>query len=246
LTRRSDSSKALEFQDQRQTSRGKFIKRPLKLLLAMGAFLFFGAFRLRSITWFTFDLWGMYLTYLAGYIGSAVLSGAVNLTQIGYITGQPWLGGWQNASAGSILPFDVFKSTWYLISGIEIIIAVIGIFAVYSTLMLRRRWIAKIGCIALIVAGVLDVASPYPIIESIVGVLAFYVLLRPDVKDAYALKEGTATVPARGGAEEEVTFKADLETPKEKRKTGRRCPKCGLLLPPSANVCRRCKTRIID
>jgi ribosomal protein L40E len=245
LTSRSVTSKALETQGQGQTSGRKFVKRPLKLLLVVGAFLFFGVYRLRSLTWFTYDMGSMYLTYLAGYIGNTILSGIIYFTQIGYVTGQPWLGNWQNATTGSILSFDVFKGTWYLISSIEILLAGIGILAVYSTLMLRRSWMAKIGCVALIVAGILDVASPYPIIESIVGILAFFVLLRPDVKEAYAIKVGGAMPSARAPTAE-VTFRADLEAPKAKRKTGRVCPKCGLRLPPSANVCRRCGTRIID
>ena len=245
LASRSVASMALEYQDQGHSSGRKFIKRPLKLLLVTGAFLFFGVYRLRSVTWFTYDMWSLYLTYLTGYIGNTILSGIVYLTQTGYIIGQPWLGSWQNATVGSILSFDIFKGTWYLISSIEILLAGIGILAVYSTLMLRRSWIAKIGCVALIFAGILDVASPYPIIESIVGILAFFVLLRPDVKDAYALKAGTPAPSARASAQE-VTFKADLEAPKAKHKTGRICPKCGLRLPPSANVCRRCGTRIID
>jgi hypothetical protein len=245
LFSRSVASKLLGSQDRGQTSGKRFLKRPLKLLLVTGAFIFFGVYRLRSLGWFTYDMWSMYLLYLTGFIGSTVLSGTVFLTQIGYVTGQPWLGSWQNATTGSILPFDVFKSTWYLISSIEILIAGIAILAVYSTLMLRRSWLAKIGCLALIVAGILDVASPYPIIESIVGILAFFVLLRRDVKEAYALKAGTPA-PSATTSTAEVTFKADSEAPKGKRKTGRTCPKCGLRLPPSANVCRRCGTRIID
>jgi ribosomal protein L40E len=245
LASRSTTSKSPESQEQRQATKGILTKRPLKLLLVTGAFLFFGVYRLRSLTWFTYDMGGMYLSYLTGYIGNAILLGAIYFTQISLITGQPWLGSWQNVSTGSILSFDIFKGTWYLISSIEILLAGIAILAVYSTLMLRRSWIAKIGCVTLIIGGILDVASPYPIIESIVGILAFFVMLRPDVKDAYALKMGTTPSSPRVSTSD-VTFKADLEIKKVKRKTGRRCPKCGLRLPPSASVCRRCGTRIID
>ncbi|WXG42547.1 MAG: zinc ribbon domain-containing protein [Promethearchaeati archaeon SRVP18_Atabeyarchaeia-1] len=246
MTPRYDFPRKMQSQDSRQTPRRGFVKRPLKVLLAAIVFLFFGIFRLRSITWFTYDMWGMYQSYLSGYLGGAVLSGVINFTQLGYVTVQPWLNAWQNLSNGSMFSFDSFTTTWYLISGIEIVIAAIAILAAYSTLMLRRSWIAKIGAVTLIIAGILDVASPYPLIESILGIAAIFVLLRPDVRDAYTLKEGRTTPPARGGLEEEVTFKADLETPKEKRRTGRKCPKCGLLLPPSAKVCRRCGTRLLE
>jgi ribosomal protein L40E len=111
--------------------------------------------------------------------------------------------------------------------------------------MLRKSWIAKIGGITLIIAGIFDVASPYPIIESIVGIAALFVLFRPDVKEAYALKAGVVA-PSPTAPTTEVVSKADLEAPKRRRKTGRICPKCGLRLPPSANVCRRCGTRILD
>jgi hypothetical protein len=121
---------------------------------------------------------------------------------------------------------------------------VISLIAVYSTVALRRSYLAKIGSFTLIVAGILDVASPYPIIESILGILAFYVLLRPDVKEAFAVKGGVSKGKLAARTGEEVTFKADLNVTPEKRRTGIRCPNCGLLLPPSAKVCRRCKTKI--
>jgi ribosomal protein L40E len=245
LIQRNDSSLKSEPQYSSQPPK-KFIKRPMKLLLVTGIFLFFGVFRLRSLGWLTLDPWSLYLAYLAGYIGSAVLSGVIDFTQISYATGLPWLGFWQNGTGGGIVSFDIYRETLYTVIGIELVIALIGILAVYSTIMLRRSWIAKICCVVLVIAGIVDVASPFPIVESVAGILALFLLLRPDVKEAYELKEGRSTLPTRRAKEEEVTFKAEPEVPKEKRKTGRRCPKCGLLLPPSAKVCRRCKTRIIE
>jgi hypothetical protein len=197
----------------------------MKLLLVAGAFLFFGVLRLRSILWLTYDMWGMYLGYLGGYLGSRVLSGLIDFTQLGYITGRPWLGDWHDLSAGSIVPFDSFTNIWYMLSALEIVIGVIGVFAVYSTLMIRRSYLAKVGSITLIIAGIIDVASRYPIVESIVGGLDLFVLFRPDVKEVYALKEGSTTLFGSRSREEEVTFKADLAAPKEKSKTGRKCPK---------------------
>jgi ribosomal protein L40E len=246
LTPNHDFSRSAQSQGSRDAPRRGMVKRPVKILLAAMVFLFFGILRLRSIAWFTYDMGAMYQNYLSGYLGDAVLSGVTNFIQLGYVAVQPWLNAWQNVSGGALYSFGSFTSTWYLISGIEIVIAAIAILAAYSTLMLRRSWIAKIGALTLIIAGILDVASPYPLIESVLGVAAIFILFRPDVKDAYALKEGMVSPPAGGGPEEEVTFKADLETTKEKRRTGRKCPKCGLLLPPSAKVCRRCGTRILE
>jgi ribosomal protein L40E len=243
LIPRSAASKNIESAEEERPLRGRLKKRPLKLLLVTILFAFLGVLRLRSITWFTLDTWQMYLGYLAAYIGSSVLSGIVNFAEIGYVTPQPLLGQWQNSPVATLLSYESFRGVWLTISGIEIVIAVISLIAVYSTVALRRSYLAKIGSFTLIVAGILDVASPYPIIESVLGILAFYVLLRPDVKEAFAVKGGVSKgkLLARTG---EVTFKADLSVAPEKRRTGIRCPNCGLLLPPSAKVCRRCKTKI--
>lgn len=244
MSPRSSAPKRTDSVEQRKTTEGRPIRRPLKLLMVTVLFAFLGILRLRAITWFSLDTWQMYLDSLTALIGSRVMSGIFNFAEIGYVTPQPWFGQWQDSSPTILLSYDSFRSVWLLISGIEIVIAVIALFAVYSTLALRRSYVAKIGCFTLIIAGIIDVASPYPIIESIGGVLAFYVLLRKDVKEAFATKEGTKPGRLVGRTGEEVTFKADLGAPTEKRKTGIRCPNCGLLLPPSAKVCRRCKTRI--
>jgi chromate transport protein ChrA len=243
LSRRSAASRNSDSLGEDRPLKQRFTKRPLKLVLVTVLFAFLGVLRLRSITWFTLDTWQMYLGYLTAYIGSSVLSGIVNFVEIGYVTPQPLLGQWLNSPAAALLSYDSFRSVWLLVSGLEIVIAVISLAAVYSTLALRRNYLAKIGSFTLIAAGILDVASPYPIIESILGVLAFYVLLRPDVKEAFAAKGGSSQEKLLGRAKE-VTFRADLGVAPEKRKTGIRCPNCGLLLPPSVKVCRRCKTRI--
>jgi hypothetical protein len=244
LSPRYSASKKTDSNEQRNTTAGRPIRRPFKLLMATVLFAFLGILRLRAITWFSLDTWQMYLDSLTALIGSRVMSGIFNFSEIGYVTPQSWFGQWQDSSPTVLLSYDSFRSVWLLISGIEIVIAVILLFAVYSTVALRRSYVAKIGCFTLIIAGIIDVASPYPIIESILGVLAFYVLLRPDVKDAFAAKGGTKLGGLARRTGDEVTFRADLGAPTEKRKAGVRCPNCGLLLPPSAKVCRRCKTRL--
>lgn len=218
-------------------------RRPLKLILVAVLFAFLGIIRLRALSWLTLDTWQMYLGYLTAYIGSSVMSGIANFAEIGFVTPNPFPSQWQNLPGAALLTYESFKSVWFLVSGIEIVIAVFSFLAVYSTVVLRRSYLAKIGCFTLIAAGILDVASPYPIVESVLGVLAFYVLMRPDVKEAFGIKRGVSRAKLVGRPEE-VTFRADLGATTEKRKTGVRCPNCGLLLPPSAKVCRRCKARI--
>lgn len=223
----------------------RFIKRPLKLLIVIGLFLFFGVYRLRWLLALTFDWSGLYLSYLSGYIGNVVLSAMIGFTEMNYVTRQSWLGQWQGASIAGILTFDGFMNVWVTIISIEIMIGVIGVLAVYSTLALRRSYLAKVGSLSIILAGIFDVVSQLPIIESIAGILCFLLLIRRDVKEAYAQKEGRLTGKLMGG-KEEVTFSADLSSPRGKQRAGKKCPKCGMLLPPSARVCRRCKTRITE
>jgi hypothetical protein len=213
------------------------------LVLVALIFAFLGFVRLRSLTWFTYDTWQMYLAYLSSYIGSGVLSGIANFVEIGFVTLQPLPSQWQNLSSVALLSYQSFASVWYLLSTIEIVIAIISFVALYSIIVLKRSYLAKIGSVTLIAAGILDVASPYPLIESILGVIALFVLFRRDVKEAF----GAKTKIPRGklaSKPEEVTFKAELGATGQKKKTGIRCPNCGLLLPPSAKVCRRCKAKI--
>jgi ribosomal protein L40E len=213
------------------------------LLLVTALFAFLGVIRLRAIPWITADTWQLYLGYLASYIGSGVLSGIANFAEIGYVTPQPLPSQWQNLPGTVLLSYESFRGFWYFITGIEIIIIVISFVAVYSTLALKRSILAKIGSLTLIIAGILDPASPLPLTESIIGVITFYILLRPDVKEAFGSKRGV-TVEKPVDKSKEVTFRADLRATTEKKKTGVRCPNCGLLLPPSAKVCRRCGKRI--
>jgi ribosomal protein L40E len=213
------------------------------LVLVAVIFAFLGLVRLRSLAWFTYDTWQMYLAYLSSYIGSSVLSGMANFVEIGLVTLQPLPNQWQNLSGVPLLSYQSFATVWYLLSTIEIIIAVISFAALYSIIVRKRSYLAKIGSFTLIVAGILDVSSPYPLIESILGVIALFVLFRPDVKEAFGARIMTPG-GRQAGQPEEVTFKADLDATSEKRKTGIRCPNCGLLLPPSAKVCRRCKAKI--
>jgi hypothetical protein len=201
-------------------SKAMSVRRPLKLLLVMGIFLFFGLYRLRYLL-ILFDLPGYYSGYLSGYVANAVL---------GYNV--------------AFLTYDTYLNAAVTFVSIEIGIALIVVLAVYSTLALRRSYLAKIGCFALIIAGI-TVYSDYPIIESVVGVLCFLILIQRDIKEIYAQKEGRYNGKAIGGRDE-VTFRADLSSPREKQRAGKKCPKCGLLLPPSAKVCRRCKTRLAD
>nr|MDO8097893.1 hypothetical protein [Candidatus Njordarchaeota archaeon] len=245
MNRGSVSLRATGLGKQTVKSKERFIKRPLKLLIVIGLLLFFGVYRLRWLLALTFDWSGLYLGYLSGYIGNVVLSSMIDFTEMNYVTRQSWLGQWQGTSITGILPFDSFMNIWATIISFEIVIGVIGILAVYSTLALRRSYLAKIGCLAIILAGIFDVVSQLPIIESIAGVLCFIILIRRDVKDAYAEKEGRLVGKAMSG-KEEVTFSADLSSPSGKQRAGKKCPKCGMLLPPSAKVCRRCKTRITE
>jgi hypothetical protein len=245
LNRGSISLRRTGLEERTTKSKEGFIKRPLKLLILVGLFLFFGVYRLRWLLAFTFDWLGLYLTYLSGYIGNVLLSAMIDYTEMNYVTRQSWLGQWQGASIAGILPFDSFMNIWIIIISFEIVIGVIGVLAVYSTLALRRSYLAKIGSLALILAGIFDVVSQLPIIESVAGVLCFIILIRPDVKYAYAQKEGRLPGEVVGG-KEEVTFSADLSSPRGKQRAGKKCPKCGMLLPPSARVCRRCRTKITD
>jgi len=243
LSPRSPASSNMDSARDDNRSRKRRPKWPLKLVLVAVIFAFLGLVRLRSLTWFTYDTWQMYLAYLSAYIGSSVLSGIANFVEIGLVTLQPLPSQWQNLSSVPLLSYQSFAGVWYLLSVIEIAIAIISFAALYSIIVRKRSYLAKIGSFTLIVAGILDVASPYPLIESVLGVIALFVLFRRDVKEAYGAKIG---IPQGRLAKqpEEVTFKAELDTASEKKKTGIRCPNCGLLLPPSAKVCRRCKAKI--
>jgi hypothetical protein len=237
------SLRAIGFEDDITRSNQGHARRPLKLLIVVGVFLFFGVYRLRWLMTLTYDWYSLYLAYLTGYIGNTILVTGINFTEINYVIQQSWLGQLQGASVGGVLGFDDFMGIWTTIISVEIAIGVVGVLAVYSALALRRSYLAKIGCLALILAGIFDIVSQIPLIESIFGVICLIVLIRPDVKNAYATKEGrlTGTAPSQ---KEEVTFSADLSRPKVKPKVGKKCPKCGMLLPPSAKICRRCKTRL--
>jgi ribosomal protein L40E len=219
------------------------MKRPLKLLMVTALFAFLGVIRLRAIPWITADTWQLYLGYLASYVESGVLSGIANFAEIGYVTLQPLPNQWQNLPGTVLLSYESFRGFWYFITGIEIVIIAISFVAVYSTIALRRSYLAKIGSFTLIIAGILDPASPLPLTESVIGVISFYILLRPDVKEAFGSKRGTSEGKSVDKSKE-VTLRADLNATTEKRKTGVRCPNCGLLLPPSAKVCRRCGKRV--
>lgn len=133
--------------------------------------------------------------------------------------------------------YPQLATTLLALDGVEIIIAVILILGLYSALVYRRSYLGKIACLAMIIAGIVDPLSQFGLIESALGAFLFFIFTMRDVKNAYALKEGRPI-------EKEGVESADLTYPREKRKVGVICPKCGMHLPPSATVCRRCGTRI--
>jgi hypothetical protein len=130
-----------------------------------------------------------------------------------------------------------FSALGFTLVGIEVVISVLLILGVYSSLVYRRSYLGRIACLAMIIAGIVDPYSPFPYVESALGAFLFFIFSMRDVKDAYALKEGRPI-------EKEGVESADLTYPREKRKVGVICPNCGMHLPPSATVCRRCGTRI--